>query len=118
MIKVGKDLIKNYSLKELLSALAIGLVVSFLLVFPFVAALINAMLIYIRFVYIFLVLINFCLAVWVFLWVFFALRSLDDVYDEALIDFKKALLYFGLGKAGVVLVIGWVLIVTITPTIL
>ena len=118
MIKLWKKLIESFSVSDHLKALLIGFLVSVFIVFPFIAALINALLIYIRLIYGFLFMINLLVAIWVFLWTYVYLFTLKDSHDHEVFEFRKTVIIFGCSKALLMFIIGMILILTITPTIL
>ena len=118
MKTLWKALVSNYTFSEHLQAMVIGFLISTVIIFPLMAGLINALLVYVSFIYLFLVLINFTLALWVFLWAVFYFDSLIRFTEKKHFNKKQAVLTFGSLDALIVFIIGLILILTITPTLL
>ncbi len=118
MFNLWKIVLKGYPLKSHLQALLIGFVISTFIIFPFIAGLINALLIYISFIYPILIVMNLFVSFWMFLAVYFYLASLKDSKETVPFEFKKTVLIMGTVEAAIWFFIGLVLIFTITPNIL
>ena len=118
MIKTTLSFIKRYPLKSHIKAFFIGLMISLFIMFPLIAATINILLIYISYLYPILIAMNFLIAVWFFLWVYFYLDALKSVHSIETAEFKKILLTIGLSKSVLWFLLGALLILIITPKIL
>ena len=113
-----KKVFTSYSFKQHGGAFFISLFLSLFVFAPIIALYINVFIIFIRYLYMMLVIGNIIISGWIFLWTYFYLDTLIEAKEERYFDVKKTWLRLGTPKAMVVFIIGLALIIFVTPRIL
>ncbi|TVP96022.1 MAG: hypothetical protein EA374_02655 [Acholeplasmatales bacterium] len=114
--RVLTQLRRDFALSHHLRALPFGLALGFLAVAPFVMLCINLLLLYIRVVYLYLFIINGLVMVAVLLGVYVYGATLKNYRPQSRLRPFEVSLSLGAVFAGILFIIGTVLILVITPT--
>ena len=118
MFSLWKKVFTSYSFKQHSGAFFISLFLSLFVFVPIGAIYINVFIIYIRYLYMMLVIGNILVSLWFFLWTYFYLDTLKESKEEHYFDLKKTFLILGTSKALAVFIIGLMLIIFVTPRII
>jgi|GEM_PF-6155110 len=113
-----KQIIDAYTALQLTLSIITGFLFAVIIVIPFIAAWINLALIYIRAIYLYLFLTNLTLSAFFFLWTHFSFETLRHYNHDHKHLLKKFKWIEGVGLFALIFLIGTLLILTITPTLL
>ncbi len=95
-----------------------GLVIAIIIVLPFIAAAINLLLIYIRYLYVILYGLNLILSIGFFLWAFFSYQAIQTYLKTPAPNIRLLMLAEGILGFVLAFIVGMILIHTITPTLI
>ncbi len=118
LVATAKHIVTEVRWDKIVLSIVTGLIIATIIVLPFVAAAINLLLIYIRYLYLILYGLNLILSIGFFLWAFFAYQALQTYLKTPAPNMRLLMLTEGILGFILAFIVGMILIHTITPTLI